>query len=181
MYTRDQLDKIAEQMALNTLVERGVDSAMNKIAEGYIALGKLALGQAQVPVTEKIASGELTDNHLIEVGKQACEELCAQYQDQAWEEEDKEAHDLYYAAVERGYQEKLAECGVTDLVNSLQKVAFWNPMAILQKLQGFVGSGHASGPAADSARQLISLLQSNPEKAKELIEQNPDLQEALGV
>jgi len=181
--TKAELDKIAQDMAQEHIVESVVDQAMDKIAEGFIMLGSASLNLNDVNVQEKTAAGEIDENTLIETGKVAFDMLVDKYADDAFAEQDAEAHAIYHEARKVGFDEKCAELGVPEvleMLNGQEKVAF-DLSAVMAKLKNVIGSSAAAMEAKATAQQLISKLQTAPQEGMALIQQHPALAVALGI
>lgn len=164
VYTLEELDKIAEQVAIDEINNRYVEMALEKIAGGLKDLGKLALANNDVDVDEKIASGEYDDESLEEIGKVAFEGIMNYYTDCEWAETDKEAHDLFHKSFREGCDEKLAELGVGDLLGTLdedEKDA--SAAAAIAKLQSILP--RLTGAARATVEKFINLLRTNPAQA----------------
>ena len=181
--TREELDKIAMDTAQEAIVETVVDQAMNKIAEGFIMLGNASLQLNDVDVQEKTAAGEIDENTLIETGKVAFDMLIDKYADDAFAEQDAEAHAIYHEAKKLAFDEKLAELGVSDFLatnEDNEKVAV-DIGAIASKLRTVLSSSSAAMEAKSTATQLLQKLQAAPQEAMAMISQHPALAAALGI
>jgi len=112
--SQEELDKIAADLAIEELNKKHAEEAMAMIEEGLMKLGELVLINNDVDVNEKVASGEVDEEALMEFGVNAYTMIKEAKADEAWEEMDKEAHDVYHAAWQLGFEDTIKEAGLED-------------------------------------------------------------------
>ena len=180
--TREELDKIAEDLAIEMQNEQIAKEACTLIEEGLMKLATATLINNGVEDIEKVASEEGMDS-LLQLGAHTYSLIKQAEADAAWEEADKEAHDLFHEAFSRGYEEAMKEAGFLGNIagglaaagKSIMNVSASMISSLKAMLQKLINSPGANPQAKAQAQKLLN---AGDQAIAEFIKKNPQV---LGV